>query len=352
MNKKKDEGTSGMSLPHGSNNRDAGHASNAPNPAVAVGERLAAARQEKGRSIDEMASRLKVAPTKIAWIEAGDLSHLHDATFAIGLVRSYAKVLGVDPDPLTDALRSVQRHTPDLSLPTEHAKTDIRRAHVPLTWSTRRSDRRSWVWGGLAAVVVLVLLVVWRIGYEPNGWLQRMKSQTTEAATSGTGSEAASGVSASALAQASTAEVADGTASGVVTSALAAPTQALAAAASEAGSAAAATLAAVSSASVSTSASAATGTAAGASAPLAPGATRVLIKAAQDSWMSFKEDGGRTVFSGIVRAGQSQVVDAVPPVRVVVGNVLGVDSMQRDGQPVDLKALAGPGKTVARFTLK
>lgn len=373
MNNKKDDG---MPLPTVGNHRDASQAGSAPNPAIAVGAQLASVRAEKGRSVDEMASRLKVSAAKVVALEAGDLAPLHDAAFAVGLVRSYAKVLGMDPEPLTDALRGV-RHTnaPNLALPPSGAKpSSMRRANVPLSWSTRRSDRRSWVWGGLAAVVVLVLLVVWRVGNEPNGWLQRVKGEAASdvdaanpQAVSGAvvstlppvGANGMSAESAGSAPSASGANAPQGGSDAVV-AALNAPSQSLAAAGADAGSAAAslATLAAVSSARPTTGASAPlapgvglAGQAASGSAAAVAGGSHLSVTVTQDTWMSVKGADGRTAFSGIVHAGQSQNIDAVRPMHVTVGNMSGVSGIEQDGHAVNVKTYAGNGKNVARFTL-
>src|SRR5579875_1911782 len=60
----------------------------------AVGARLAQLRHAKAWSIDDVSARLKVSPQKLAALEEGDISQLPDRTFAAGIVRSYAKVLG------------------------------------------------------------------------------------------------------------------------------------------------------------------------------------------------------------------------------------------------------------------
>jgi len=374
MNNKKDDG---MPLPTVGNHRDASHAGSAPNPAIAVGAQLASVRAEKGRSIDEMASRLKVSAAKVVALEAGDLAPLHDAAFAVGLVRSYAKVLGMDPEPLTDALRGVRHtNTPNLALPPSGAKaSSMRRANVPLSWSTRRSDRRSWIWGGLAAVVIFILLGVWRVGNEPNGWLQRVKGEAASdvdaanpQAVSGAvvstlppvGANGMSGEPASAGTSTAASASASQGGSEAVVAALNAPTQSLAAAGADAGSAAAslATLAAVSSAHPGAGASAPlapgvglAGQAANSSAAPAAGTSRLNVAVTQDTWMSVKGADGRTVFSGIVHAGQSQNMDAVRPLHVTVGNMSGVSAIEQDGHAVNAKAYAGSGKNVARFTL-
>ena len=373
MNNKKDDG---MPLPNVGNHRDASQAGSAPNPAVAVGAQLASVRTEKGRSVDEMASRLKVSAAKVVALEAGDLAPLHDAAFAVGLVRSYAKVLGMDPEPLTDALRGVRHtHTPNLALPPSGAKaSSMRRANVPLSWSTRRSDRRSWIWGGLAAVVVLVLLVVWRVGNEPNGWLQRVKGEAASdvdaanpqavsgAVVSTLPPVGANGMSGDTASSASTVATTSGNAPSVV-SPLTAPSQASAAAGTDGGASASslasmATLAAVSSAHPGSGASAplapgvglAGQAASGSAAPVA-GGSHLSISVTQDTWMSVKGADGRMAFSGIVHAGQSQNIDSVRPMHVTVGNMSGVSGIEQDGHALNVKTYAGNGKNVARFTL-
>jgi hypothetical protein len=48
-------------------------------------------------SIDDVSARLKVSSAKLRALESGDISQLPDTTFALGVVRSYAKMLGADP---------------------------------------------------------------------------------------------------------------------------------------------------------------------------------------------------------------------------------------------------------------
>ena len=48
--------------------------------------------------MEDLATRLKVAPGKLLAVEAADVSALPDMTFAKGLIRAYARVLQVDVD--------------------------------------------------------------------------------------------------------------------------------------------------------------------------------------------------------------------------------------------------------------
>lgn len=99
---------------------------------AAVGARLAELRRTKGWSVDDVSARLKVAAPKLQALEAGDTSQLPGTTFALGLVRSYAKMLGVDPEPFAQALRR-EKGVPevDLSMPAS-AGTDLPRGRVSI----------------------------------------------------------------------------------------------------------------------------------------------------------------------------------------------------------------------------
>ncbi len=142
---------------------------------AAVGARLAELRRTKGWSVDDVSARLKVAAPKLQALEAGDTSQLPGTTFALGLVRSYAKMLGVDPEPFAQALRR-EKGVPevDLSMPAS-AGTDLPRGRVsiPLGGASRG---RPWLWAVAAVVVALVAAAMWRTGGDSSNWLARFKS--------------------------------------------------------------------------------------------------------------------------------------------------------------------------------
>jgi cytoskeleton protein RodZ len=123
-----------------------------PETLGAVGARLAQLRQAKGWSVEDVSARLKVSVSKLRELEAGDISHLPDATFAVGVVRAYAKLLGADPAPFTQALRRERGEAQqDLSMPAS-AGADLPRGRVSLSLGggggVRAPRRRaSWLWG-------------------------------------------------------------------------------------------------------------------------------------------------------------------------------------------------------------
>lgn len=68
--------------------------------ASGVGASLAAARQERGISLAEVAQQLKFGVRQLEALEADRFAELPGGTFARGMVRSYARLLKVDPEPL------------------------------------------------------------------------------------------------------------------------------------------------------------------------------------------------------------------------------------------------------------
>ncbi len=59
---------------------------------------LREARVRAGLSQDDIAGKLKLAPRQIAAIETGDWNSLPERTFTRGFMRSYARIVGLNPD--------------------------------------------------------------------------------------------------------------------------------------------------------------------------------------------------------------------------------------------------------------
>src|SRR5512142_1691440 len=76
----------------------------AKQPALNVGMALREAREGLGLSVHDIADRIKFAPKQVEALEANDFSHLPEAAFLRGFVRSYARVLQLDEAALIAAL--------------------------------------------------------------------------------------------------------------------------------------------------------------------------------------------------------------------------------------------------------
>ena len=124
-----------------------------------VGIVLREARVHQGLSVDEVCGRIKFAPRQIEALEADDFAHLPEPAFLRGFVRSYARLLQLDPAPLLAALP----HPPEQSAPMEaQALTEI---PYPDTGTERRQNI---IWlAGAFVVVIALALAAWMLGDKP-----------------------------------------------------------------------------------------------------------------------------------------------------------------------------------------
>ncbi|CAM2176382.1 MULTISPECIES: helix-turn-helix domain-containing protein [Burkholderia cepacia complex] len=337
-----------MSEPQPSNGAETNAAKPAPaglESLAAVGSRLAQLRETKGWSVDDVSARLKVAPQKLRALESGDISHLPGVTFALGVVRSYAKMLGVDPEPFAQALRR-ERGVPevDLSMPASSG-TDLPRGRVsiPLGGSSRHHP---WLWGTGIVIVAVVAVLMWHTGGDSSSLLARFKGGEAEHAS------AASATAASSSAE----EAATNGASAAVANEVPAPAAASAAPAQAIASAVPAPAAPVATAAASqpvaaTAAASAAAPAQPASVVVAAGQSMVELKVKQDCWFSVRDKNGKELFSALVRAGETKQVAGDGPFKVTIGNKAGLDAVAFDGKPVDPAKYSAARGNVARFTL-
>jgi len=337
-----------MSEPQPSNGAETNAAKPAPaglESLAAVGSRLAQLRETKGWSVDDVSARLKVAPQKLRALESGDISHLPGVTFALGVVRSYAKMLGVDPEPFAQALRR-ERGVPevDLSMPASSG-TDLPRGRVsiPLGGSSRHHP---WLWGTGIVIVAVVAVLMWHTGGDSSSLLARLKGGDAEHAS------AASATAASSSAE----EAATNGASAAVANEVPAPAAASAAPAQAIASAVSAPAAPVATAAASqpvatTAAASAAAPAQPASVVVAAGQSMVELKVKQDCWFSVRDKNGKELFSALVRAGETKQVAGDGPLKVTIGNKAGLDAVAFDGKPVDPAKYSAARGNVARFTL-
>jgi len=350
-----------------------------------VGARLAQLRGQRGMSLEDVSARLKVAVVKLKALEGGDLSRLKDVTFALGVVRSYAKILGADPEQMVRVLRRAYgSNEQDLSMPASSGAS-LPRGKMSVNWRGAQPRRTGgWQWGVGVVVVVICLVLVFRDGREPSAWFAHLKSKTPDSAASAdvagaaasataasdapwpasgveggpppdnnntaadnTPTAPASAVIAAPLAVPASAPVAASAPARVVAASAAKTTVTAASAAMTASAPASAkSPAAASSANVDASASSA---AAPASQPGVPATLTFKVK--EDSWVSVRQQDGREIFSGLVHPGEGQQIEGTRPLKVTVGNVHGIEAMDIDGEEADLKQYMNSTGNVAHFTL-
>lgn len=85
-----------------------------------VGAMLRERREELGFDLDAIGEALRIKPIYLAALEQGRAQDLPGATYAIGFMRAYAELLGLDSDRILDSYKAetAEVHArPDLSLP-------------------------------------------------------------------------------------------------------------------------------------------------------------------------------------------------------------------------------------------
>ncbi|SFR97916.1 helix-turn-helix domain-containing protein [Sphingomonas jatrophae] len=96
-----------------------------------VGAQLAAAREERGLSLDEIAERTRIPMRSLELIEAGAKDGLPALTYSAGFVRSYAAALGLDGQAMAQQFRAemgrpVRRDVPEPYAPADPARVPTR----------------------------------------------------------------------------------------------------------------------------------------------------------------------------------------------------------------------------------
>jgi len=125
-----------------------------------VGVALRQAREQLGLSVADVANRLKFASRQIEALEEEAFARLPEMTFVRGFVRSYAKLLQLNPVPLLAALPHAQT-----ALPVETAAMEV---PFPNIYAERRLNIM-WMAAGLAVAVALGLFV-WLHDRAPFPW--------------------------------------------------------------------------------------------------------------------------------------------------------------------------------------
>jgi cytoskeleton protein RodZ len=277
------------------------------NQVPSVGAQLAYRRQQHGWSVDDVANQLKLAPRQIEAIEADNYAALPTIVMTRGYIRSYAKMLGLDPATILPSTVPVAAAQAQI-LGKQRSTTIFSESRLALAGRNRVPYK--WILGGIVLVLAGVLATQF-------GALSGLRQSSAESVaphaasvTSGEASNAEpspplSAAPSAALPAANTVPIVD-----------AKPQLAV----------------------VATPAAAA-----------AAGANQLRLTFKQDSWVEIKRADKSTLFSRVGKAGSTETFDIDQPVFVVIGNLAGVDATLR-GVALDLKA--GAKSNVARLNLK
>ena len=254
------------------------------------GAMLARARAERQLGIPEVAERLKYGVRQIEALEADDYSRLAGTTFVRGMIRSYAKLVGMDPAPVLKALD--RRNIP------ARVTVDLRTQRIPFPDGNKRATRLYLV------LSVIVLLAIGGILYE---WHFTEVAPTPPVSVSVPPPAPRSAPEAAAAPPAGPESVAPATPEVMAESG---------------------------------------------AAPVSRGNSRgrrIRFEFQRESWVEIKDRDGMTLLSQLNPAGTQKVVEGAPPFSVIIGNAANVRVTYRD-VPFDLTPYVKI--EVARFTLE
>ena len=309
--------------------------------AHAPGVMLREARERAGLSQDDIANKLKLAPRQITAIETGDWNSLPERTFTRGFMRSYARLVGLDPDivgldrsPSQPNAGGELKPTPDaigeIALEIEHNRAGAARWAVPL---------------------LLVAVLAAGVAYFQWGELIGFGTPKTSASTS----QSNNAKTVPAKADTPTGPIAAMPSPSTSTEPAAAPTllssgSVIAPAASGSGKDAAAvspSLLPPADNAASPASPAATAAAMGSLMTGAPGDKRITITFKGKSWTEVRSKGD-VIYSEASLPGTKEF-NGKPPLSFIVGNASNV-VLSIDGKPYDMSALTR--NDVARFRIE
>lgn len=265
------------------------------------GALLARARAERQLSVAQVAERLKYGARQIEALESDDYAHLPGTTFVRGMVRGYARLVGMDAGPVLKALE--RRNIP------APATVDLRPQRIPFPDGSKRGTRLYVALSAIALVAIVAVLYEWHLAESapplaavapppvpvPISQPEAVPPAPEHAAVPGMGVSGAPG----------------GTLGGV-----------------------------------------AARSADGAKVKLPPGrvgGARIQLDFQRESWVEIKDRGGRTLLSQLNSAGTQKVIEGAPPFSVIIGNAASVRLRYND-VPVDLRPHVKV--EVARLTLE
>ena len=333
---------------------------------VGVGEMLRTTREGRGLTLVDVAQALKLTQRQVEALESERFDALPGAAFARGFLRNYARLLGLDPEPLIDALAQTSGvGAPELA-PISNAQGTLPAGDGALRPSA------------FPIALIALLLLVAVVGGWYFDWFQQADAPGPDSAVVDTPvapaaltpvippadnaplvipDDAPSGSATDAVPPASSNATGLPAAAPAVTGMSALPLPAPAPATATAPTATAPTATATTATAPAVPA-AATPVAAvappAATLPAAPATAaasnnRLVFRFTTESWVEVRDASGEIIFSRTNRPGTVQEVTGKPPYRLVIGNAKSVE-LEYAGKPVDLAPYIKV--SVARLTLE
>lgn len=323
------------------------------------GEMLRHGRQALELTHDEVAAALNLRPAVIRGLENDQYDEVPIAIYRRGYLRSYANLLGLDPDPVLAAYRA--RNTDETAEPKAQ----------PLQLQKRPSSIGTWLFRLMTLAVIVGLIGLTLLWWQSRGGNQPPDPSASEPVAV----DSRDGTITIADTQDSSQDTADNNAANkpsVAATTRAADEQAAANASREDSASDATTDAPAATDQSATDQSVAEGSAQAAeqvATETAESADQTADEDAEDtaqeaaqanpnllylvfnqeSWTEVTDANGKKIFVGLQKPGTEANIEGEPPYRMTVGNATGVEMTWR-GKTVNVSTHAG-ANNVARFTL-
>ena len=124
--------------------------------ATGIGETLVAARRQQGVALSDAAAETRVRESYLAALEAEDFAALGGDVYVKGFLRSYARFLRLDPEPLLAAYRDeYERFHVDEASPL---------SHQPVAPMPGERSPGLIIGAGIAVIVIAVLALIGLLG--------------------------------------------------------------------------------------------------------------------------------------------------------------------------------------------
>lgn len=122
-------------------------------PYIGAGQMLRTAREDQGLALSDIASRTRIPLRQLEVIESGAFDALPSRTYAIGFARTYARSVGLDEAPITQAVRDELGDVPEPRMAVASNMEPGDPAKLP-------SRGLAWA-AGIAAVLLALGLFAW-----------------------------------------------------------------------------------------------------------------------------------------------------------------------------------------------
>ena|SRR5215203_990932 len=116
-----------------------------------VGERLRVAREDRGLSLEDLASQTRIPQRHLESLERGEWSALPAPTYTTGFAKSYASAVGLDRTEIGEQLRA--------EMGGQRPVTATAEVFEPA--DPARTMPKGLVFGAIAGVILLVLVMSW-----------------------------------------------------------------------------------------------------------------------------------------------------------------------------------------------